>query len=92
MILKKYGTNDIILFESTGRDGVGLISWKGFTKHKFQNLYDKLVIRYLNYERSDEFLEILDKFIKFALKKKYKFNISKMLQKKTKPGEDSLTN
>ncbi|KRX00740.1 hypothetical protein PPERSA_03000 [Pseudocohnilembus persalinus] len=92
LILKKYGTNDIVLLESTGNNGVGMISWKGFTKYRFQRLYDKLVVRHLDYKRTDKFLDMLNNFIQFSVKKKYKFGLSHLVAKKAKKNEESLDN
>lgn len=40
-MLLKYKSGDIVLFESTGRDGVGLCRWSTFLINKWHNLYDR---------------------------------------------------
>lgn len=40
MILK-YSNGEIVLFESTGKEGVGLCRWRTFKKNNWHHLYSK---------------------------------------------------
>lgn len=40
-LLLRYNSGEIVLFEVTGKTGVGLCTWRVFVKNKWNNLYDK---------------------------------------------------
>lgn len=79
MILR-YGNDDLVLLESTGKLGVGLCSWNSFVRNKWQNLYKKyfifttkfvnvniifrMIFRQLILPRTDPLIEKLEKFVK----------------------------
>ena len=52
------------MFEATGNTGVGLLRWETFMKKKWNTLYEKLVLRRLEVDRTDELIKDLEKFIK----------------------------
>jgi hypothetical protein len=75
--------------------GVGLLKWETFIKKNFHLLYEKLVFRHLDVERSDHLISELEKFSKagsgicfyknhflqFALGKRFVITASKLLRK-----------
>ena len=63
-LILRYGNNELVLLEATGREGVGLCSWSCFMRNKWQNLYKKLVLRHLEVQRTDKMIETLEKFVK----------------------------
>lgn len=91
-IILKYANDDIVILDSCGNRGVGLISWRAFINLKFFKLYHKIVWRKLEAKRNEQFINKLDKFIRFALKKKYCCSLTKLLRKKPKKTDDNLDN
>jgi len=82
MILK-YSNGEIVLFESTGREGVGLCRWRTFKKNNWHLLYSKMVYRKLDIERTDDMVNKIEKFVKATVGKKYKVSATKLLKKKS---------
>jgi hypothetical protein len=44
--------------------GVGLLRWQRFVEKKWNNLYDQIVFRHLEVERTDQLIMDLEAFIK----------------------------
>ena len=63
MVLK-FGSepNEVFFIEATGNVGVGLKRFSGM-KHALGNFYKKIVLRHLEWDRPDESLELLEKFV-----------------------------
>ena len=63
MILK-FGTepDEVFFMESTSNQGVTLKRWSGM-RHTVGNFYKKIVIRHLEFERPDNSLEMLQRFV-----------------------------
>ena len=60
----KFGSepNEVFFIEATGNVGVGLKRFSGM-KHALGNFYKKIVLRHLEWDRPDESLELLEKFV-----------------------------
>ena len=56
--------NEIYLLESTGNSGVAVNRWQFLKKHVGNGkFYDKIVLRHINFDRNDEMVENLEKFL-----------------------------
>jgi hypothetical protein len=66
--------NEIFLLEATSNLGVHLKRFSNVIPH-MGGFYTKIALRHLDFERSDENLEMLEKFIKDALGKEYSFKL-----------------
>ena len=63
MVLK-FGSepNEVFFIEATSNQGVALKRFSGM-KHALGSFYSKIALRHLDWDRSDESLEILEQFI-----------------------------
>ena len=63
MVLK-FGSEpqEVFFIEATGNIGVGLKRFSAM-KHAMGNFYKKIVLRHLEWDRPDESLEMLEKFV-----------------------------
>ena len=66
--------NEIFLLEATSNLGVHLKRFTNIQPH-IGGFYEKLCLRHLDFERSTENLEQLEKFVNDALGLKYQFNL-----------------
>lgn len=66
-LLLRYGNNELVLLEATGKEGVGLCSWTCFMRNRWHLLYKKLVLRHLEMQRTDKMIDVLEKFVKQVL-------------------------
>jgi len=100
MILRfESNPNEVYILEATGKMGVHLSKYSSIKKHlgpgKF---YNKLVLRHLDFDRTDDCLTKLEAFMKQVIGLSYSVNVSKLVRKKTvamknnknKDGEDLL--
>mmetsp|Transcript_33274 Transcript_33274/g.58381 ORF Transcript_33274/g.58381 Transcript_33274/m.58381 type:complete len:331 (-) Transcript_33274:310-1302(-) len=89
MILR-YTDGELGLLEATQDYGVNIVMWDHFLLNNWQCLYSRLVLRHLETERSDEFVENLEKFISSNRNKAYGLNPIKLLNRTIiTPGEES---
>jgi len=63
-LILRYGNNELVLLEATGKEGVGLCTWGCFMRNKWHLLYKKIVLRHLEVQRTDKMIEKLEKFVK----------------------------
>ena len=49
--------HSVLIFESIGGEGVHLVSWEAFKQKNWQSLYEKIVFRKLNFERTARLLD-----------------------------------
>eukprot|EP00347_Sterkiella_histriomuscorum_P020868 403336156 len=82
-LILKYKNEKIVLFESTGSSGVDLLTWDMFMERGFQNLYDEISIRHLNFKRTTDKVKILEEFIRSNNGKKYRLNAIDLLKSRT---------
>ena len=83
-LLLKYSDGSIVLFEATGTEGVGLVTWSRFLKNRWNLLYHKLILRHLIYEREEPtFQENVETFVKRYLGNKYSVSPTKLLRAKS---------
>ena len=63
----KYGSEpwDVFYIEATSNNGVSFIRWSGI-RHAIGSFYDKVVLRHLDWERTDESLDLLEKYFLFT--------------------------
>lgn len=54
---------DIFYIEATGGQGVKIRKWQNI-KENISTFYERVVLRHLNFERSDESLKKLENFLK----------------------------
>lgn len=84
-----YASGKICLLEATHTDGVAVLPWTDFIDYKWHLSTQRLVYRKLNFERTDENLLNLEKFVKNVKGKAFKFSPKKIIKKSTKnPGEE----
>ena len=74
-LILRYGNNELVLLEATGKEGVGLCSWSCFMRNKWHLLYKKLVLRHLEMQRTDKMIETLEKFVKQVIIYIFCYNI-----------------
>jgi len=87
-LILRYSTGEIVLFEATGREGVGLCRWKTFMRCKWHLLYSKIMYRKLEINRSDDVINGIEKFVRYSVGKKYKITPTKLLKRKSTMKED----
>lgn len=90
MILRDRHGN-IILFEATGNEGVGLCRWTTFKHNNWHTLYKKVIYRKLCCERTKDFIEKAEKFVKNTLGKKYSISAKKLLTKSVASAVDAAS-
>ena len=80
MVLKfQNDPNEVFMVEATGNMGVSLNRWDYLREHIGQGkFYEKLVIRHINFDRGDSFVEKLEKFLSEAVGLKYGLNAGKL--------------
>lgn len=81
----KYGSEpwDVFYIEATSNNGVSFIRWSDI-RHAVGDFYDKVVLRHLDWERSDESLELLEKFIDEVEGRNYEFKLGNLKKQVTK--------
>ena len=77
----RWSNGDLGFIECGLPNGVEIIKWNTFCEHAYYKNFQKIVYRKLVMDRSYEKMKDLEKFIKAAMKKKYKLNPSKLLRK-----------
>lgn len=68
--------NDIFLVEATGQ-GVHVKKWSTLRPH-IGKFYEKIVVRHLNFERTDAQLSKLEQFLKEVNGHKYEIKVSQV--------------
>ena len=68
---------DVYYIEATSNNGVSFIRWSGI-KHAIGTFYDKVVLRHLDWERTDESLELLEKFVDQVEGRDYDFALGSL--------------
>ena len=64
--------NEVYLVESTGNLGVALNKWSYLREHiGTKKFYAKCVFRHIDFDRSDQMVDNLEKFLKEAVGRKY---------------------
>ena len=74
-----YSSGRIMLLEATQFQGVSLTDWSDFLYNKWQDLYEAIAFRSLIFERNDENLIKLDKFVHKVKGKNYGLGPAKLL-------------
>ena len=74
--------NEIFLLECTSNLGVHLKRFSNMKQH-IGNFYQKIALRHLDFERSEENLEQLEKFITDSLGKEYTFSVNQLRSRQT---------
>ena len=74
--------NDLYIFEACIDIGVRVQKWK-HKRLRYGILYERMVWRHLSHERSPESLEILEKFVREALGRKYSFSMGQLINGKS---------
>ncbi|EGR32603.1 PH domain protein [Ichthyophthirius multifiliis] len=89
----KYNDKDLFIIESLGGQGkVVLYRWALFLQSKWNTYFDKIVYRKLIYQKTYENIINLERFIQFALNKKFSLTLRKLLHKKQEQNEESEHN
>ena len=73
-----YSSGRIMLLEATQFQGVSLTDWSDFLYNKWQDLYEAIALRSLSFERNDENLLKLDKFVHKVKGKNYGLGPAKL--------------
>ncbi|KAL4453192.1 hypothetical protein ABPG74_015423 [Tetrahymena malaccensis] len=81
-------SNNLLILEATGDEGVGILSWKTFLHENWQELYHKISLRKLIIERTDEMLTKMESFIRYAIGKEYSVSFSKLFKKRSNSKSD----
>ncbi|CAD8157666.1 unnamed protein product [Paramecium octaurelia] len=82
MILK-YTNGSIYVLEATGTFGVGIFEWKHMAGKQWYELYNKVVYRQLEIQRTTDFLLKMEQFTKENLGKAYSLTVKKILTDKS---------
>ncbi|KAM3141056.1 hypothetical protein pb186bvf_006857 [Paramecium bursaria] len=90
-ILLRYNNGELFIFESLGLTGVSLLSWDKFLHYQWHKLYQELVFRHLDIERTEELIESLENFIKVSIGKRYKISPGKIFKRFSNSQEDITT-
>lgn len=89
MILR-YSDGELGILEATQDTGVNIVMWEHFLLNNWQLLYSRLVLRHLETDRNDLFVEELEKFISSNRNKAYGLNPIKLLSRTViTPGDES---
>ena len=85
MILKFDSDHEeVYLLEATGNRGVALNKWEYLRPHVGEDkFYTKLVLRHIDFDRSDKMIDNLEQFLKEVLGKKYGLNVEKLKRRQT---------
>lgn len=76
--------NEIFMVEATGNMGVSLNRWDILREHIGKGkFYEKIIHRHITFDRGDEFIEKLEKFLGEAVGLKYALNANKLARQKT---------
>jgi hypothetical protein len=60
--------NEVYFVEATGNHGVALNKWSGIKGHiGINKFYERIIFRHVDFERNDDMVENLEKFLKEAL-------------------------
>ena len=81
-LILKYNSGKIALLEATAADGVSILTWDEFKFYRFEQLYERLIYRKLDFDRNLNALSALEQFISKVLGKKYRISAGKLLTKK----------
>lgn len=73
---------DIYLIEATGKIGVKVKRWSNLRPH-LGKFYDRIMLRHLDYYRTEDSLTKLEKFLKEVNGKKYGLRASQLLKRDT---------
>lgn len=82
LILKLSG-GTIALLESTGVQGVGLVTWEEFVARKWHLIYDELALRRVSFERTDVLITALQQWAISVLGKPYGITVGKLMERKS---------
>jgi hypothetical protein len=77
----KYSSGKLALLEATSADGVSILPWDEFKFYRFEQLYERLIYRKLDFDRSQTALKALEMFILKVQGKKYRISAGKLLAK-----------
>ena len=59
-LLLKYKNSKIVLFESTGAQGIDLLSWDNFVSNKYYEVYQTIAFRHLTCPRTKKRMQALE--------------------------------
>uniref|UniRef100_A0A0G4FYN5 PH domain-containing protein n=1 Tax=Chromera velia CCMP2878 TaxID=1169474 RepID=A0A0G4FYN5_9ALVE len=80
-VLLRFKNSQLALLEATGDSGVGIVTWEEFVYNEWQDLYDRLVLRRVYFDRKPDKLKAFSKFCKAVLGKPYKLSASKLMRR-----------
>ena len=81
-LILRYNSGKVVLYESLRDQGVGICEWSKFLFNDWNKLYEKVIWRRLNFNKSSEFLSTLDDFVSQTIGKPFKINASKLFRKR----------
>jgi len=90
-MLLKFETDphEVYMVEATGNMGVALNRWAYLKEHVGKGkFYDKVVFRHINFDRGDEMVDNLEKFLSQAVGAKYGISANKLTRSQTVKGGD----
>ncbi|CAD8075791.1 unnamed protein product [Paramecium primaurelia] len=82
MILK-YTNGYIYVLEATGTFGVGIFEWKHMIGKQWYELYNKVVYRQLEMQRTTDFLQKMEQFTRDNIGKAYSLTVKKLITDKS---------
>ena len=72
--------NEVYFVEATGTYGVALNKWSNIKNHVgISKFYERIVYRHLDFDRNDQTVDNLEKFLKEAIGLKYGVDLKKLL-------------
>ena len=85
MILRFESDDDDVFFvEASGNYGVAINKWSVIRQHIGQSkFYERLVYRHVEFDRDEQMVVNLEKFLKEAIGLKYGLNVKKIMRRQT---------
>jgi hypothetical protein len=88
-MIVRYTDGEIGLLEATSDNGVDIVMWDDFMLNNWHLLYSRLILRHLEADRNEAFVEALECFISSNRSKAYGLNPIKLLSRTVvTPGEE----
>ena len=86
-VVLKCMDDKVLIFESTGENGVDILDWKLFIEKGWPHLYHKIVYRKLRGERSNDQLIKFESFILSVKNCKFGLNLKSIIMRKESDGK-----
>jgi len=89
LLLRDASSDDILILEATGSDGVTALPWAEFRARKWHTCYSRIVWRKVYFDRTDERMERLKESVMSALGHRYNLDLKNIFTRKVSPEFDA---